>query len=105
MTGKINLSIDVSKLHKERFVERTYKNKVGEDVTQKEMKLTVMELKVPRVITSGESWELHKTHVVVETPTKEERANKVNTDVVGEGTQFVSKEATDEPHLAESIPF
>lgn len=85
----ILLNIDVNKIDKNRLVERTFKGKEGEQ-TVKEMKLSVVPLKESRVVTSGPTWRLEKTHFVTQTPTKEEQANKTRLPIIGDGLQFVN---------------
>lgn len=87
---RISLIIDTLKLDKSRIVTRTYKNKSGEEITSKELKVDVVPLKEKRLKTSGEGWELWQVGFVTETATKEERVAKVNKDIVGEAIRFES---------------
>jgi uncharacterized membrane-anchored protein len=85
---KITISLDVSKISKDKIVERTYKNKEGEDVKQKVYKFDVIELNQQKVIASGDTWKMLKTHFCVEQQTKEEKEAKVPQIFVGEGLSF-----------------
>ena len=100
MKSKISLNIDVDKLDKKRFVVRAYKNKDGESVTVREMKLEVVPLKESKVLVTGDGWTLTKVGFVVETPTKKEKEDKTKTTIVGDATQFTSEEIN-----PEDIPF
>ena len=89
---KINVTLDVSKINKDKIVERKYKNKNGEDVVEKNYKIEVVPVKEKKVVTSGPNWVLVKTHYVAEVQTKEEKANKVKMRYVGNGYKFESKQ-------------
>lgn len=92
--AKISLTIDVSKINKDKIVERKFKNKEGEEVIVKDYKIDVVELKAPKFIKAGDTWEMFKTHFVVES--KENREEKDN--FIGEGISFrlKSEEVSDE---------
>lgn len=89
------INVDVNKINKERLTERKYKDKDGKEVTAKELKLELINLKEPKVVTSGAGWRLEKTHFVTEARTKEERADKIKMPIIGDGVQFVSDDTTD----------
>lgn len=89
--SKISITIDVSKISKDKITERSYVNKENETITLKELKLDVVELKVPKVIKDTPEYQIMKTHFVSEIQTKEEKENKVNSKIIGEGITFVSK--------------
>ena len=85
---KISITIDLSKINKDKIVTRTYTNKDGQEVTVKDYKMDVIEGKEAKVIKTGATWELVKTHFVAESPTKEEREAKTKTPILGDGVQF-----------------
>ncbi len=90
---KINLTLEVSKFNKDKIVARTFKTRDGTEVTVKEYKVEVVELKQPKFVASGKradgsEWIKKKTHFVAEEQTKEERAAKKATVYVGEGFTF-----------------
>ena len=89
--SKINVTLDVSKISKDKIVSRTFKNRDGEEVTVKEYKVELIELKAPKFVKEGEGWKMIKTHFVVEAQTKEERANKVDQNFIGDGFVFEEK--------------
>lgn len=99
---KINITLDVSKINKDKIVERKYKNKNGEEIVEKNYKIEVVPTKEKKMVTSGPSWVLMKTHYVVEAQTKEEKANKEKQNYVGNGYQFESKQGD---LMAEANPF
>lgn len=87
--NKISVTLDLSKINKDRIVSRTFTNKEGVEVTVKEYKIDVIPLREPKFIKQGEGWNLLKTHFVVEGQTKEERQAKTKSIYIGEGMQFV----------------
>lgn len=89
--SKISITIDVSKISKNKIVERSYVNKEGVNVTLKELKLDVVELKTPKVIKDAPTYQIIKTHFVSEVQSKEERESKTNSKIIGEGITFKSK--------------
>ena len=91
---KLSITVDVNKLDKARIEARTFTNKEGQEVTAKDLKLDAIPLNRPQQITEGDTWALVKTHFVVQSPTKEERANKIDMPIVGDGMQFRDKGQT-----------
>ena len=91
--NKLSIKVDVHKLDRSRFVERSYTNKDGVDVKVKEMSLDIVPLKEEneKVVYENETSQLVKTHFVTEQATKEERASKTNTAIVGEGLMWKDK--------------
>ena len=91
--NKLSIKVDVHKLDRSRFVERSYTNKDGVDVKVKEMSLDIVPLKEEneKVVYENETSQLVKTHFVTEQATKEERASKTNTSIVGEGLMWKDK--------------
>ena len=110
---KISITIDLSKLDKTRIVPRTYTNKEGIEVTVKEYKMDVVEMKPEnqKSVFKGDGFEIVKTHFVTNTATKEERAEKAQTGFLGEGVSFkdtkeVSLDDIDTSgDIDQSIPF
>ncbi len=88
---KINITLNLSKINKDKIVDRTYKDEQGNDVTEKTYKIEVIPLKAPKFITQGDTWIMNKTHFVVEAQTKEERNSNGATNYVGEGFEFTTK--------------
>lgn len=96
--NKISITIDVNKIDKTRLQTRIIKTKENTGYSAKEMKLEVIPLKERKVLASSmedssKPWELVKVGFVVEAPTKEEKANKTKTNIVGDATMFVEKNA------------
>lgn len=85
---KINITLDVSKINKEKIVTKSYVNRNNEPVVVKEYKIEVVPVKEPKIIKRGDGWNLVKTHFVAEAQTKEERAAKKKSVFVGDGFQF-----------------
>lgn len=103
---KINLTLNLSKIDKTKIIDRTYKDKDDNEVTNKEYKVEVIELKQPKFVTEGDTWKMLKTHFVVEAQTKEEKAEKKPANYVGEGFTFESKVDTTFDALEDTqIPF
>ncbi len=91
MNQKISLTINVSKIDKSKIVKRNYKNKEGQEVTITEMKLDVIPLKEARVVKVTDDYTIFKTHFVAEQQTKEEKENKVKSNIIGDGIIFEKK--------------
>ena len=89
--NKINLTLNISKINKDKIFDRTYKDKDGKEITEKNYKVDVVELKERKFVTEGETWKLFKTHFVAESQTKQERDEKAYPNYVGEGFQFENK--------------
>lgn len=86
--SSIQITIDVSKINKAKIGERKYTNRENKEVVVKEYKTELVEMKEPKVITSGADWVLKKTHFLVEAQTKEEKASKAKSVYIGEGFTF-----------------
>ena len=93
MSERIKISIDVTKVPKDKIVERRYTNSAGHEVVARELKAEVVEMKPEsqKVIKSGDTWELVKTHFVALEQTKEEKEAKKNSAIVGAGVMFRNK--------------
>jgi hypothetical protein len=111
--SKLLITLKVNKITKSKIKDRTYKNKDNQDVTDKELKIQLVELKEPKVVAEGTgkggAWKLVKTHFVVE-----EKENEDDKDVfIGEAVQFQTehKEENKAPEQAkdeidfDAIPF
>lgn len=96
MAEKINITIDVSKMDKTRIEPRTYTNKDGVEVTQKNYRMELVPLREPKLLKAGSGWEMVKTHFVVEAPTAEEREGKVKTTIIGDGIIFKGKTSSED---------
>lgn len=91
---KVEITLDVSKINKEKIRERTYKDKEGKEVTAKEYKISLVGLKEKKFVTKGDGWEMYKTHFVVE-----KKDNKDEPDnFIGSGFVFEKNNAVREAH-------
>jgi hypothetical protein len=90
--NKISLTIDVSKIRKERFNVRNYKTNQGQEVSIKEMKLEVIPLKEEKILKSTDTYDLVKVGFVAEPLTKEEQDKKEKSNIIGDALQFRNKE-------------
>jgi hypothetical protein len=95
--NKITITVDVNKLTKSKVRQRQYTSQ-GQPYTAREIKLDIVELKEPKVIKTGDTWRLLKTHFVAEAQTKEERQAKAPTVYVGEGIVFEDIQPQGERH-------
>jgi len=88
---RISITVDLGKIDRTRIVERKYTNKEGQEVTVKEYKMDVVLMKPEnhKTVSSGQDWAMVKKYFVANSATKEERAAKVNTAILGEGIVFV----------------
>ena len=72
----ITVTIDVSKINKDKIITKTFTNKEGQEVTQKLYKIEVVPLKEKKIIKegsyNGKDWTMLKTHFAKEFQTKEE---------------------------------
>lgn len=94
MNERIKISIDVTKVPKDKIVERRFTNNAGHEVVARELKAEVVPLKEPKIIKTGDTWELWKTHFVALEQTEEERKAKKSGVIVGAGVMFRNKEAS-----------
>ena len=103
MKEKISLSIDVTKLQKERLRTNEFTTKAGENVKQTLADLVVIPLQETKVVKSADTYDLVKVGFVVEKGKKEE-----NTNIVGDALIFKNKEggvSDSEINDVDSIPF
>ena len=84
---RLSITIDVSKISKDKIISRTYNSKDGE-VTAKDLKLEIIPLREPKLVKDGGDWQIWKTHFVAEAQSKEERANNVKSNIIGDGVMF-----------------
>lgn len=90
---KLSITIDLAKLKKERIHVRTYTNGVGETVTVKEYRMEAVPVREEKILKSGETYDLVKTHFITEATTKEEREAGYKGAILGDGLYFRGKEA------------
>ena len=88
---KLSITIDVSKIDKNKIISRTFQNKAGETITVKELKLDIVPLKETKLLKDGDTYQLYKTHFVAFPQTKEEREAKTPSVFLGEATMFTNK--------------
>ena len=62
----MQVELNVNKINKDKIIERTYRNKEGQDVTEKIYKFRVVRLKSPKVVASGDNWVMKKVGFCVE---------------------------------------
>ena len=96
LVRKTTLKIDVSKLDKERFMK--YTDKEGNERIEMSVDLIETDNVKPVLNKDGEpvegdTWKLENVGFIVETPTKEERAERKDTTIVGNGSRFADKTA------------
>ena len=89
---KITVKIDVSKIDKSKITKRTFTNKAAETVTVNELTIEIVPLKETKLLKDGDTYQLYKTHFVVQPQTKEEREQKIKSSILGDGTIFKNKE-------------
>jgi hypothetical protein len=91
----MKITIDLSKINKSKIVERKYTNKEGQEIVAKEYSLDLVPLKAPKFIkegnTNGKAWTMTKTHFLAETVSKDEKAQGVKGNIVGDGIDFTYK--------------
>lgn len=85
---KLSITIDVSKINKNKITERKFTNSQGEEITVKEYRMDILPLKEEKTIKTGDGWEMVKSHFVVESPSKEEKDQKIKTPFLGDGIEF-----------------
>jgi hypothetical protein len=88
MSEKISITIDLTKINKNKIVERKYTNKDGQEITEKEYKIDVIPTNSPSIIKEEPTYTMIKKYFVAEAPTREEREQKVKTPILGDGIVF-----------------
>lgn len=101
--AKIEIVLDAAKL-RGLISNREYTNKAGENVKVQEVKFELVEVKEPKVVSSGTWGEKKKTHFCASIQTKEQKAAKEPTFYVGEGftTTFIEKTPQSAPNAAKT---
>lgn len=97
------MTIDVTKIPKEKIVERHFTNSQGHEVIAKDLKLEVVPLREEKIIKQGDTWKMVKTHFVSLTQTKEEKAGKIKGVIIGDGIVFRNKETAPIEYPTEDI--
>ena len=99
---RISIKIDVTKINKDKIVERHFTTKDGKDVAARELKLDIVPLKEPKLIKEGETWAMWKTHFVSIAQTDDERKNKAKSVIIGNGIMFKDKKAEEQ---SQDVPY
>lgn len=97
---KISITIDINKIPKGRLVERAYTDQKGGEVVARELNMELVPLREPKTIKTGETWKMVKTHFVSLAQTKEERASKTKTPIIGSGITFMNLDEVEAIELA-----
>jgi hypothetical protein len=90
---RISLKINLLALDKTRFVDESYVDKNGQQVTKKNLLVDLVVKDDSKILASGDTWELHDVGFITETQTKEEKVAKTNRPIVGGATMFKDKNA------------
>lgn len=93
---KISVTLDLSKIDKDKMTERKYTNRDGKEVVIQEYKFDLVPLKTPKFIKDGGKWTMEKTHFAAEAQTKEERMAGEKSTFIGDGFIFRTKEEVTE---------
>jgi len=103
---KFNLSIDVSKIQKERLRQNSFTTKDGE-VTQTLCDIVGIPLKERKLIKEGDGWNMYKVGFAVEKGKKEEATNILGDIMEFESTKPLPEkiEYPTEEISPEDIPF
>lgn len=85
---KISLNLDLTKINKAKITDRSFQTKDGTLHNAKEYRLDVVELQPDKqkVLKTGDTWELVKSHLVFEQQSKDEKTQNVRSTIIGEGT-------------------
>jgi hypothetical protein len=89
---RLSITIDLGKIKKERVQVRKWTDKDGVEHTIREYKLDVVPLKEEKIVKSGDTYDLIKTHFVAETTTKAECDGGYKGAILGDGLYFRGKE-------------
>ena len=94
----MKIKLDLTKIDKSKIVEWSYTNREGKNIVVKELSLETVALKAPQPILNkdkqpveGPTWKLMKTHFVCHEQTKEEKEQRLQSIIIGEGVSFVDK--------------
>jgi len=109
---KFSISIDVSKIQKDRLRKNSFTTKDGVEVKQNLCDVVGIPLKENKLIKTGEGWKMYKTGFAVEKGGKEETTNILGDIMEFENTAEQSKnqsntDGVDEDPLSneDTIPF
>lgn len=91
MNNKIILKLDVSKIDKNKIVKKSFTNKDGETINKLELDLELIPLNSPRMVKDAPTYQLLKTHFISIPQTKEEKENRINSRIIGDGLMFKNK--------------
>jgi hypothetical protein len=94
---KLNITLDVSKINKDKIVPREYTNGEGVTITEKNYKMEAVPLKEKKFVAKGDNWIMYKTHFIAEAQTKEEKQQKAKSVFIGSGFQFETQEQPRQP--------
>ena len=86
---KTSVTIELSKLPRDKITERSYTDRNGNQHTVKEIRLDFVELKTPKAIKDFGDSVMTKTHFVAISQSKEEREAGAEAIYCGEGVQFI----------------
>ena len=100
--SRLSITVDTSKLQG-KSTTRTYKNKDGQEVTVKELKLDIVPVKEEKVVYTADRYTLVKTHFVAVPQTKEERERGEKSLIVGDG--ITTRWNDDAPQTKKADPF
>jgi len=106
---RLNIKIDVSKIDKNKIITRSFNTIDGNTITVREISLDIVPRKEAKLLKDGDTYQLWKTHFVAIPQNKEERANKIKSVILGDGTMFKDKQPAtneaDETVSESEIPF
>lgn len=91
MTQRLSGSVDTKLITKEKLVAKTFKNKDGVEVNQKNFLFDIVLTDNRKVLASGDTWDLVSVGFITEQATKEEKANKTKMPIIGNVTKFEDK--------------
>jgi hypothetical protein len=89
--NKISITIDTTKVTKEKIITRVYNDGQGHEVIAKDYKLDIVPLREEKVVWSGADSEMVKVGFVAEAPTDEEKKAKTKTKIIGSAIEFRKK--------------
>jgi hypothetical protein len=89
--NKISITIDTTKVTKEKIITRVYNDGQGHEVIAKDYKLDIVPLREEKVVWRGADSEMVKVGFVAEAPTDEEKKAKTKTKIIGSAIEFRKK--------------
>lgn len=102
MNNKIIIKLDVSKIDKSKIIKKSFINREGETINKLELELELVPLNSPRMVKDADTYQILKTHFVAFPKTKEEKQNKTNSKIIGDGLMFKNK-TEPKPKIEEDI--